>query len=188
MELSAAFGSPDWANKLVAEIKARKGKTILFIRLFKSDRLRINNLTLELFSDWKPAPRCRRLVLHRSLDVGVFGGLRQNIEKSRGHHEDKKAGLALASPAGFSLILAVVNYAMILRIRRTQLLSWLMFLVLRGFIPFLHRVGFAHVLALFGLAVPFGPFLVIDMSLIVDPNLAVSAASSWNSRRTRVAR
>ena len=97
----------------------------------------------------------------------------------------KKAGLALASPAGFSLILAVVNYAMILRIRRTQLLSWLMFLVLRGFIPFLHRVGFAHVLALLGLAVPFGPFLVIDMSLIVDPNLAVSAASSLDRLRFR---
>jgi hypothetical protein len=39
-------------HKLVAEIKARKGKTILFIRFFKSDLLRINNL-LVLFGGWK---------------------------------------------------------------------------------------------------------------------------------------
>jgi hypothetical protein len=32
--------------------------------------------------------------------------------------EIKKAGLAFASPARFSLILAVINYAMILKIRQ----------------------------------------------------------------------
>jgi hypothetical protein len=59
------------------------------------------------------AAQCRCLVLHRSLDAGISGGLRQNIEKLVGAMEIKKAGLALASPARFSLILAVLNYAMI---------------------------------------------------------------------------
>ena len=54
----------------------------------------------------------------------------------------------------------------------------LLLLVFRGFVAFLNRVGFAHVLPFLGLAVPLRAFLMIDVSLSVDPDLPISATGS----------
>jgi hypothetical protein len=47
--------------------------------------------------------------------------------------------------------------------------------LLRRFIALFNRVGFAHVFALLGLAIPLRAFLMINMGFRVDSDLAISA-------------
>src|SRR5271165_3879558 len=59
----------------------------------------------------------------------------------------------------------------------------LLLLVFRRFIAFFNGVGLAHVLPFLGLAVPLRAFLMIDVSLSVDPDLPISATGSLRRLR-----